>query len=359
MIKFAKGNLLEADVDAMVNTVNCVGVMGKGIALQFKQAYPENYRAYRQACEAGNVKPGRMFTFDFGKDHRPRYVINFPTKRHWKGNSKIADIESGLQDLATKLNDLRVQSVALPPLGCGHGGLEWSQVRSAIQGALGQLKGVKVVVFEPVGAPKPDTMPVRTRKPRMTRARAMITKVLGLYRREGYRQTLLEVQKLVYFVEAAGEKLGIKFMKHTFGPYAEELNFALQRMEGHYIRGYGDRSQRAEIFPLPEAEIAADRFISNDPIALTRLNRVAQLIDGFETPYGMELLSTLHWVVHEDLVAATSPDHAVERVYQWNDRKKRLMSPGHIEKAWKHLYNLGWFPTVKGDHGVKQIGSVS
>jgi O-acetyl-ADP-ribose deacetylase (regulator of RNase III) len=153
MILYTTGNLLEADADALVNTVNCVGVMGKGIALQFKQAFPENYEKYRLACEHGEVKPGRMFVFATGNLMGTKFIINFPTKKHWKGKSKIEDVDNGLDALAEVIRANGIKRVAVPPLGCGNGGLDWGVVRKLIQRKLGELEGVEVLVYEPAGAP--------------------------------------------------------------------------------------------------------------------------------------------------------------------------------------------------------------
>ena len=139
MVEFVTGNLLEADADAFVNTVNTKGVMGKGVALQFKRAFPANFKAYQAACAAGEVKLGRMFVFDSGRLERPRYIINFPTKDHWRSRSRLADIETGLVDLRRVLAELEIESIALPPLGCGLGGLDWSDVRPRIEAALADL----------------------------------------------------------------------------------------------------------------------------------------------------------------------------------------------------------------------------
>jgi len=160
VIEFVTGNLFEADIDALVNTVNTKGVMGKGVALQFKRAFPENYDAYRAACAAGRVQLGQMFVFDSGRLERPRYIINFPTKDHWRSRSHLADIEAGLEDLRRVLTELEIESVALPPLGCGLGGLRWSDVRPRIEQALAELP-VRALVFEPHGAPAPERMAER------------------------------------------------------------------------------------------------------------------------------------------------------------------------------------------------------
>lgn len=153
MIKLAQGNLLEADMEALVNAVNCVGVMGKGIALQFKQAFRDNFQAYASACRKGKVKPGRMFTFATNRIINPKYVINFPTKRHWREKSRLEYIEKGLSALVVEVHELGIGSIAIPPLGCGHGGLRWSEVKKLVEGAFDQLPDVQVLFFEPKGAP--------------------------------------------------------------------------------------------------------------------------------------------------------------------------------------------------------------
>ena len=161
MIEFRRGDLLQANVEALVNTVNCVGVMGRGIALQFRKEFPKNYAAYKTACERGEVRPGRMFVFKLDRLQDPRYVINFPTKRHWKSKSRIEDVQAGLEALVEEVRARGIKSVALPPLGCGLGGLEWSQVRPMIETAFRALPDVEVLVFEPVGVPAPS--PTRKR----------------------------------------------------------------------------------------------------------------------------------------------------------------------------------------------------
>jgi len=149
MLEFKQGNLLEEDAEALVNAVNCVGVMGKGIALQFKQAFPENFQQYKKACDAKEVQPGRMFTVPTGKLFNPKYIINFPTKRHWRDNSKIEDIQTGLKALVAEVQQLGITSIAIPALGCGNGGLDWLEVKPRIESAFVELPEVKVVVFEP------------------------------------------------------------------------------------------------------------------------------------------------------------------------------------------------------------------
>jgi O-acetyl-ADP-ribose deacetylase (regulator of RNase III) len=342
MIEFRQGNLLAADAEALVNTVNCVGVMGKGIALQFKQAYPDNFRAYERACRAGEVQLGKMFVVNTGTLTNPRYLINFPTKQHWKARSRLRDIEHGLADLVATVRRLGLRSLAVPPLGCGNGGLEWSRVLPLIESAFAPLAEVQVLVFPPQNAPAGEAMPVVTERPRMTRARALLLCLMEQYAVPGYRLTLLEIQKLAYFLQMAGEPLRLRYVKDKYGPYAEDLHHVLQRLEGHYLRGYGDRTRRAAIAVLPGAVRVARTFLAGDAEAQERLGRVSRLIEGFENPYGLELLASLHWVAREEARAASDPSVAAEQLYAWKDRKRRAFRPEHVRKAWQRLSTENW-----------------
>jgi len=336
------GNLLEADVEALVNTVNTVGVMGKGIALQIRQAFPENYAVYRRACEHGEIQPGKMLVVSTKRLTNPRFIINFPTKRHWKGKSRMIDIEAGLSDLVKVIKEKNIRSIAVPPLGCGNGGLNWDEVRPRIEDALGALAGVCVLIYAPEGAPAADTMRVSTPRPRMTAGRAAVIGLLDNYALPGYRLTMLEIQKLAYFLQATGEPLKLTFEKNRFGPYAETLQHVLQRLEGHYIRGYGDRSRGASIRLLPEAAAEAEEFLQQHEETRQRLERVSRLIDGFETPYGVELLATVHWLAEENPEAATDVGAAVDGVKAWSKRKQLTFRPEHIEVAWSRLRQENW-----------------
>lgn len=180
MIQFIQGDILEAEAEALVNTVNCVGVMGRGIALQFKSAFPANFKAYAAACNRAEVQPGRMFAFDTGELTWPRYIINFPTKRHWRGKSRVEDIQAGLLALAAEVRARDIRSLAVPPLGSGLGGLDWAAVRPLIEQALATLPEIDVLVFEPSDTAS-DARANRSRDvPRMTPGRAAL---VGLMRR--------------------------------------------------------------------------------------------------------------------------------------------------------------------------------
>ena len=342
MIEFKSGNLLQASVEALVNTVNTAGVMGKGIALQFKQAFPGNFAAYEKAAKRGEIQPGRMFVHETGQMGNPRYIINFPTKRHWRGKARLDDIEAGLQDLVRVIREKGIRSIAIPPLGCGFGGLDWGDVRPLIVAALENLPEVAAWVYPPTGTPAAEKMPVATSRPKLTLGRAALIELIDLYALPGYRVTQLEIQKLAYFLQVAGEPLRLNYVKQQYGPYAEKLHFVLQHLEGHYLRGYGARSGGSNLYLLPGAKEEADAFLSEHPDTQERLARVARLIQGFETPYGMELLATVHWLSQED-PAVKNDYHAALRGFEgWSQRKREYFRAEHIQTAWERLRQQGW-----------------
>jgi O-acetyl-ADP-ribose deacetylase (regulator of RNase III) len=352
MIEFHRGDILTADVEAVVNTVNCVGVMGRGIALQMKNAFPQNFRAYEVACEQGQVEPGRMFVYETGQFTNPRYVINFPTKRHWRGKSRLADIEAGLQALVGEVRRLGIRSIAVPPLGCGLGGLDWADVRPRIQSALAELPDVRIMVFEPAGAPEANRMVKPHKVPNMTPGRAAL---VGLMRRylAGLMDpfvTLLEIHKLAYFMEATGEPLRLNYVKGRYGPYSENLRHVLRHIEGHFISGYADGADRPDVQLglVPGAIQDAMRFLEEHTETQQRFERVTDLVEGFETPYGLELLATVHWVATRD--GARTEKEVITAVHGWGERKRQF-TPEQIRLARGILSRKGWLD-VPGHTGT-------
>lgn len=344
MIEYKAGNLLTEDADAIVNTVNCVGVMGRGIALQFKKKFPENFKVYSSACKNEEVKPGKMFVFETGTFTNPKFIINFPTKRHWRGKSRIEDIESGLIDLVRVIKEYGITSIALPPLGCGLGGLEWDSVHSIIEKYLSPLRDVKVIVFEPKGAPSADKIARNVEVPSMTPGRAALIELIHRYL-GGLLDpfiTLIEVHKLMYFLQESGQVLRLKYTKAPYGPYAENLRHVLNAIEGHFISGYADGGDQPdkELKLVPGAYDDATNFIKEHNDTKIHYDRVSDLVEGFESPFGLELLSTVHWIVKKVGTARTLED-VIEQTYLWNDRKKQF-TPRQIKLALTVLLNKEW-----------------
>jgi O-acetyl-ADP-ribose deacetylase (regulator of RNase III) len=257
----------------------------------------------------------------------------------------MVDIESGLQALAEEIRQRGISSIAIPPLGSGLGGLDWGDVRPRIEQAIAQLDDVQVIVFEPNG--RPDARrPVRNREvPDMTPGRAALVGLMDRYL-GGLLDpfvTLLEVHKLMYFMQEAHEPLRLKYKKHFYGPYAENLRHVLNGIEGHMVSGYADGGDQPEkeLSLVPGAVADASAFLEQHPNTRSRFDRVADLVGGFETPFGLELLSTVHWVVTRE--GAESADDVVARTYAWGERKRRF-SPHQIQLALEVLTVKGWIP---------------
>ena len=350
MIEFKTGDILSENVEVLVNTVNCVGVMGRGIALQFKRAFPENFEAYAKACRREEVLPGRIFVFDTEQLSNPRYIFNFPTKRHWRGKSRIEDIEIGLEALAHEIQVRGIRSVAIPPLGSGLGGLDWNEVRPRIERALASIDDAKLIVFEPSGAPTADKM-VRNREvPKMTPSKAALVGLMHRYL-SGLLDpfiSLLEVHKLMYFLQESGEPLRLRFRKAEYGPYAENLRHALNAIEGHLISGYADGGDAPDkkLELVPGAVSDANDFLEENLGIRSHIERVASLIDGFESSVGLELLSTVYWIVANEEIDAF--DDVVSHFYSWNARKRRF-SERQIGIAVNALNREGWIDVTAHD----------
>jgi O-acetyl-ADP-ribose deacetylase (regulator of RNase III) len=347
MIEFKEGDIVTADAEALVNTVNCVGVMGRGIALQFKNAFPTNFEAYARACKLQEVHPGKMFVFATHQLSNPRYIINFPTKRHWRGRSRIEDIESGLAALVEVVRSLKITSIAIPPLGSGLGGLNWPDVRKLIQGSLSDLPDVTITIFEPSADSAPRVAIKPRNIPAMTPGRAALIILIRRYLSglmESY-VSLLEIHKLMYFLQVAGEPVRLRYVKASHGPYAENLRHALLAIEGHYLSGYADGGdspeKRLEI--VPGAVKDAEAFLESKADTRACFDRVAKLVHGFESPFGLELLSTVHWVMANE--GATSRDAVVAKTYEWNERKHRF-TPEQIDLAMNLLSAQGWVASL-------------
>lgn len=350
MIRFTRGNLLDADVEALVNTVNTVGIMGKGIALMFKEAFPANFREYAAACNRGDVQTGRMFVTENPALIGPRWIINFPTKEHWRTRTRIEWIETGLEDLRRVVEEKGIRSIAVPPLGCGHGGRSWAEVRPLIEKALGDLPEVDVVVYEPT--PRYQSVAKRTGVQKLTPARALIAELVRRYWILGIECSMLEIQKLAWFLEREIEVSGLKnpldlrFQADRYGPYADRLRHLLNALDGSYLRSevrvadakptdviaFDDtKRDRVETYLRSEASEYRDA-----------LERTTNRIDGFESPLGLEVLATVDWLLARE---GCRPDLAdvKEALASWpggkdaGERKLRIFDDRLLELALERL----------------------
>lgn len=306
MIRFTQGNLLEAPVEALVNTVNTVGVMGKGIALMFRERFTENFRLYSAACKSKQVRTGKMFVTEVNELDGPRWIINFPTKQHWKAPSKLEWVQDGLLDLRHVLIEHKIKSVAIPPLGAGNGGLDWQVVKAEIECVLGELQDVEVLVFEPTS--KYQNVAKRTGTEKLTPARALIAELVRRYWVLGMECSLLEIQKLAWFMERAIERmvpdqnpLKLEFKAHIYGPFTPKLNFVLDNLDGSYLhcdKRIGDAEPLDVIWFDDSRKDVVQTYLKTEATEyIEALEYVGNLIDGFESPFGMELLATVDWLL--------------------------------------------------------------
>ena len=351
MITFRNGNLLASDAEALVNTVNTMGIMGKGIALMFKDAFPDNFRRYEAACKAGDVRLGRMFVTERKDLIGPRWIINFPTKSNWRFPSRIDWIREGLVDLKRVIVESNIRSIAVPPLGSGNGGLEWSKVRGEIVEALGALNDVTIIVFEPTS--QYQNISKRAGVQKLTPARALISELVRRYSILGIDCTILEVQKLAYFLERNIAKslpnpLDLQFQANRYGPYAPRLGHLLNSLDGSYLhcdKRIGDAAPLDVVrFDDSKKEKVAAYLTSPDAaIFRPALEATSDLIDGFESPLGMELLATVDWLMCRNNI---DPNVAAMRqaLRNWtaggpgaSERKLRLFDERLIDLALQRL----------------------
>ncbi len=350
MITFTHGNLLEARAEALVNTVNTVGVMGKGIALMFKERFGENYRRYTAACMAGEVRTGRMFVTEVNELDGPRWVVNFPTKQHWRGNSRMEWIIEGLRDLRRFLIENKVHSVAIPPLGAGNGGLDWAEVRPHIEAELADLDS-EITVFEPTR--KYQNVAKRAGVEKLTPARALIVELVRRYWVLGMECSLLEIQKLAWFLERSIERhnpdknpLDLQFIAHKYGPYANRLDHLLNSLDGSYLhcdKRIGDADPLDVIWFDDGRKDHVQTYLKSEAKDyVPALEATTDMIDGFESPFGLELLATVDWLLAKESVAPTVP--AVrEGLRRWRvgpaeaDRKHRLFDDRALGIALERL----------------------
>lgn len=340
MIEYKNGDILREDVEAIVNTVNCVGIMGRGLALQFKNKFPQNFKEYQLACTNKEVQLGKMFVHQTGQLINPKYIINFPTKGHWKQNSKIEDISNGLDDLITIIEKYSIKSIAIPPLGSGLGGLDWNQVKKLIEEKLKNIN-CTIILFEPLEQKIEKS--ITKEIPKMTAGRAALIGLMDRYLK-GLMDpfiSLIEVHKLMYFMQESGEELRLKYKKAQFGPYADNLRHVLNTIEGHFIIGYedGGDAPTKQLKLIPKAVEEAKSFLLNKKNTQENFIKVANLVDGFETPFGLELLSTVHWIAKYE--SSKNTDEIVGKIHSWNERKKQF-SEKQIKIALDVLIKNNW-----------------
>lgn len=352
MITFVIGDLLTDTAQALVNTVNTVGVMGKGIALQFKEQFPENYNIYRKACKEGKIAIGKILVTEIPRLDGTKLIVNFPTKTTWRKPSEYEYIEKGLQDLKNKIHDLKIQSIAIPPLGSHNGGLDWHRVKAMI---IEQLSDVDcdIRIYEPSGA---IVERLKSERVRLTPARAMLLDVLCDIVAYGEFISVFAAEKIVYFLQRLGaeEEFNIKFERGYYGPYSGgKIAHVLYYLNGSYLRGMAGMQNKPfdEIWMLDETRDLVQDYLNQPEHCKYQAiaNRTKEFLRGYYSNYSLELLSTVDFILHYDKLESRFDDLSKEEqnrvindnISLWNSRKQRLFNGSkHISQILEHLSTL-------------------
>ena len=337
MIKYITGNILESSADALINTVNTVGVMGKGIALQFKKAYHNNYKAYVQACKKNEIGIGKLLIVkDSNLDSGEKYIINFPTKKDWRKPSEYEFIEAGLEDLIRIIKDYNIKSIAIPPLGAGNGGLEWEKVKKMIENKLSNIE-IDIFVFEPTQQIKEQ---LKKERVKLTDGRALLLYVLYDLVKNGEYVSEFSSEKVCYFLQRFGAKkyLNLDFSPNFYGPYSGKVRYVLNVLNGSYIMGYSDMSKK----PFEPITLVSDgyedvkSYIEGNQELLSISNKTINFLNGFYSDFALELLSTIDFITTE--INSFEKDLINKKLENWSDRKRSLFSnPKYIDISVKQL----------------------
>jgi O-acetyl-ADP-ribose deacetylase (regulator of RNase III) len=345
-MEYIKGNLLEAQTQALVNTVNTVGVMGKGIALQFKDAFPVNFKIYAEVCKNKELVPGKLLVVKEPTTLGEKIIINFPTKTEWYLKSKYEYIEEGLKDLVKVIENYKIQSIAIPPLGCGNGGLKWDKVKVLIEKYLGDIPNIEIQVFEPNEAVKNLLKKQETKKEvKLTPAKAMLLYAMFYYESLGENSSLFVANKLAYFLQRLGEKSfnKLKFEASHYGPYSVGVEHLLYHINGKYIKGL--EQMNAKAFEPLELQYNTAKEVSDyikkelNPEQKQRIRNLVKLIDGFQSAFSLEILATVDFIRRDN--HALSQDDITKTIHNWSDRKRKLFQEKYITVAINHLQNYG------------------
>ena len=339
MIHYQIGNLLDSEAQALVNTVNTVGVMGKGIALQFKNMFPDNFKLYANACKEKEVKIGNLLvteeeTLLKGK----KIIINFPTKTNWRLPSEYNYIEAGMVQLVKVIEEKNIQSIAIPPLGSGNGGLDWNKVKVILEKHLSTLS-CDIYIYEPNSAIQ-EVM--KKERVKLTPARAMLLSVLYDLVKNGEFVSEFSAEKIAYFLQrfGAGESFKLEYQPNFYGPYSGKVKHVLYYLNGSYIMGYSSKDKKPfeELGLIPDGEIGVNEYLEQPENAVHKevIEKTKKFLSGFYSQFGLELLSTVDFIKQEK--QASTIEAITKELKNWSDRKKTLFTnPNFIQIAMNNI----------------------
>lgn len=339
MIHYKIGNLLESEAEALVNTVNTVGVMGKGIALQFKNTFPNNFKIYQKACKNNELQVGKLLITEeesllLGK----KVIINFPTKTNWRLPSEYSYIEDGLIELIKEIQEREIKSIAIPPLGAGNGGLDWNQVKNILEKYLSNID-CEIYIYEPSQSIQEV---LKKERVKLTPARAMLLTVLYDLIKNGEFVSEFSSEKITYFLQRFGgnEVFNLKFEPNFYGPYSGKVKHVLHYLNGSYIMGYSSKDKKPfeELGIIAEAENEVDNYLNLEENRKHKetVEKTKSFLSGFYSQFGLELLSTIDFI--KETKSVNSHDDIIFELEKWSNRKKTLFTnPKFIEIAMNNI----------------------
>ena len=341
MIHFTKGNMMTSSAEALVNTVNTVGVMGKGIALQFKEEFPKNFLTYKIACSSGELTPGKLLiTKELNSSGEEKIIINFPTKLHWRNPSKYEYITEGLKELVKAISKHNIKSIAIPPLGCGNGGLDWNIVKGMIEEGLKDVE-CEIYIYEPNTEIKQALQAKpKNKEVKLTPSRGLITYAMYYYDSLGENCSLFVANKLAYFLQRHGAKsfAKVKFSAHHYGPYSPQIDHLIYDLNGSYIKGFEQMSATAfePLTMLYDRINEVSEYVRTlDKTEQDSLKETIRLISGFESTLALEVLATVDFIRHE--TPGISLEDTINAIHNWSERKTKLFKNEYIQIAYDHL----------------------
>lgn len=337
MIHYLTGDLFESQAEALVNTVNLLGVMGKGVALQFKTNFPQNFKLYKNACKEKEIAIGKLFVTRENSIFGERIIINFPTKTDWRRPSEYAYIEQGLDDLVRVINDNNISSIAIPPLGAGNGGLNWGNVKALIEQKLSNLD-TEIYVYEPASH---IVEKMRSERVKLTPGRALLLCLLYDLVRHGEYVSEFSSEKVCYFLQRFGAKhfFNLHYEPKYYGPYSGKVKYVLNAMNGSYIMGYSDMNKKPfeSLTLVSDAIDEIEAYINEDQILKAIADNTKAFLNGFYSDFGLELLSSVDYIM-SSYGRDISIDDISIHLSQWSSRKEQMFSDRkYIEVANKHL----------------------
>ena len=341
MIHFTKGNMMTSSAEALVNTVNTVGVMGKGIALQFKEEFPKNFLTYKVACSSGELTPGKLLiTRERNSNGEEKTIINFPTKLHWRNPSRYEYITEGLAELVKAISEHNIKSIAIPPLGCGNGGLDWNIVKGMIEEALKDVE-CEIYIYEPNTEIKQTLQAkLKNKEIKLTPSRGLITYAMYYYDSLGEDCSLFVANKLAYFLQRQGSPAfaKIKFQAHHYGPYSHQVDHIIYDLNGSYIKGFEQMNATAFeplIMQYDRRDEVSKYIRTLDIEEQNSLKATINLISGFESTLALEVLASVDFIRQQN--PGISLADTITAIHNWSERKTKLFKDEYIQIAYDHL----------------------